>query len=347
MAREDGPAAKSQKKQKTPPREVEKPDDPIESESDTEKKVAAREYHEMFTRLTFSDEAVDEIVRAGLTTLESLAPLQEDTIKSIMKGIREHCDEQPSVLAEHYLQCLCWGIRHYVRISRKLRLKRINPSWCMDLVTQRKIETDSPALSDARDSEYPVYQGNDLPRLFETVNAFLLKYRGPSGVILSYVVRDNLIPLMSETDPPANYPSVDDEMIARAPILYCHYDCIVLAPIVVAKHEIDGPFHPNFLQDMTRVWDILFQIFGKQSCWTHVKKTQKTKSGRTAYFILKTLLIGERFMQIQVKQIETALASFVYKGRSSGWNLMKYITKFKEQWVLCDSLIPYGFRGYD
>ena len=122
---------------------------------------------------------------------------------------------------------------------------------------------------------------------------------------------------------------------------------MVLAPIVVAKHEIDGPFHPNFLQDMTRVWDILFQIFGKQSCWTHVKKTQKTKSGRTAYFILKTLLIGERFMQIQVKQIETALASFVYKGRSSGWNLMKYITKFKEQWVLCDSLIPYGFRGYD
>ena len=75
MAREDGPAAKP-RKQKTPPREAEKPDDTIESESDTEKKVAAHEYHEMLTRLTFSDEAVDEIVRAGLTTLESLAPLQ-------------------------------------------------------------------------------------------------------------------------------------------------------------------------------------------------------------------------------------------------------------------------------
>ena len=98
---------------------------------------------------------------------------------------------------------------------------------------------------------------------------------------------------------------------------------------------------------MTHGWDILFQVFGKQSCWTHVKPTQKTKNGRMAYQSLKKLLIGDRFMLSQARQIETDIAGYVYKGQSSGWTLLKYITKFKEQWVLADSLLPHGFRGFD
>ena len=66
-----------------------------------------------------------------------------------------------------------------------------------------------------------------------------------------------------------------------------------------------------------------------------------------AYQSLKKLLIGDRFMQVQARKIETSIAGYVYKGRSSGWALLKYITKFEEQWVLVDNLLPHGFRGFD
>ena len=93
-----------------------------------------------------------------------------------------------------------------------------------------------------------------------------------------------LIPPDQDIDPPAFYASIDDEMIASAPILVLEYhNPIRTRPFQVTKLKDEGTFHPYFLQDMTHVWDVLFQVFGKQSCWTHVKPTQKTKNGQMAY----------------------------------------------------------------
>ncbi len=62
----------------------------------------------------------------------------------------------------------------------------------------------------------------DLAKTFETVMEQLEHACGVSGVMLAYVLCKNLIPLDEDKDPPTNYPSLDAEAIARAPILEEH-----------------------------------------------------------------------------------------------------------------------------
>jgi len=59
----------------------------------------------------------------------------------------------------------------------------------------------------------------DLAKTFEVVSEQLEHGRGIHGVCLAYVMCGDLIPPYEDDDPPEDYPSLDAEMITRAPIL--------------------------------------------------------------------------------------------------------------------------------
>jgi hypothetical protein len=76
-----------------------------------------------------------------------------------------------------------------------------------------------------------------------------------SGVMLTYVPRKNLIPLDEDKDPPTNYPSLDAEAIARAPILKEHVALPGQSAKLIALLEENGPFCNTFRIDMVTVWN--------------------------------------------------------------------------------------------
>ena len=64
----------------------------------------------------------------------------------------------------------------------------------------------------------PMIVSKDWPKAMEAVEEYLRQFRGVNDVPLSYVVRSALAPKPAVTDPARNYLTVDEEMIARAPI---------------------------------------------------------------------------------------------------------------------------------
>jgi hypothetical protein len=69
----------------------------------------------------------------------------------------------------------------------------------------------------------------------EAVEEFIRQFHGVNDVPLSYVVRTSLAPKPAVTDPATNYPTIDKEMIARAPIL------VPGIAGVIAELEDNGP----------------------------------------------------------------------------------------------------------
>ena len=62
------------------------------------------------------------------------------------------------------------------------------------------------------------------PKVFDKIKTVLTRVRGAAGIPLAYVIRHQLEPPDWDDDPPfgeegSEYPSYDEEMIARAPIL--------------------------------------------------------------------------------------------------------------------------------
>jgi hypothetical protein len=95
-------------------------------------------------------------------------------------------------------------------------------------------------------------------KVFEKVKTNLTLIRGMMGVPIVYVIRHQLIPKDEDDNPPfgaedTKYNSIDQEMIARAPILTNeannNYEYETL--------ETNGPFFPAFLTDSKKVWSIL------------------------------------------------------------------------------------------
>ncbi len=119
---------------------------------------------------------------------------------------------------------------------------------------------------------------------------------------LDYVTRVNIRgpydgPVDAPEDPRAYghqdspYVSIDEELIARAPILRhdTPHDQLAASD---ENLEANGPFEKGFLLDSAEVFDILHTVWGKSTWWTHCKAFTKTKNGRQAFRTLHAQLLG-------------------------------------------------------
>jgi hypothetical protein len=158
--------------------------------------------------------------------------------------------------------------------------------------------------------------------------------RGAMGVPIVYVVRHQLIPENKDGDPPfgdedTNYTSIDQEMIARTPILT--NDANYTKEYETLK--TNGPFIPAFLTDLKKVWAILHQCFGTSSTWQQVKKFTAQQNGHQVWHTLHNHVFGGNIINIMYSNIHLTLKSLHCSGNCKNFKFNMYCTTHVEQHI--------------
>ena len=120
-----------------------------------------------------------------------------------------------SARAEDNFELIIYYVKHQDRILRSTNIGLITLVAIRRLVKQQETERnhtdpDSPPMIDAV----------DWPKTMEVLEEYLCQFRGVDGIPLSYVdvVRQDCRPVSAALDQAMRCPTLEDEMIARAPI---------------------------------------------------------------------------------------------------------------------------------
>jgi hypothetical protein len=68
------------------------------------------------------------------------------------------------------------------------------------------------------------------------------------------------------------------------------------------------------VNDRRKVWDIMYNICGKQSCFVYIKPALHTRNGRDAYMLLFGHFLDPNNVGNMVSAAETKLAGTLYNG---------------------------------
>jgi hypothetical protein len=105
-------------------------------------------------------------------------------------------------------------------------------------------------------------------KVFNKIKSTLTWIRRNAGIPLAYVIRHQLEPPDWEEDPlygneDSIYPSYDEEMIARAPILHPGTWHVGMDETL----EMEGQFSATFRGDNNKVWSILHKMLSATAAW--------------------------------------------------------------------------------
>jgi hypothetical protein len=317
------------------------------------KKKAAEDIKTFFEDVcSFNDDAAGAIVDdQGYSDLDELCRLDDkgaDNLCSILRKSQTGPDgvvagHSISNLAQERLKLAIFALKHQKRVSREIDLSDMSKESILALDQQRQMEKTFTNKLDG----YAQATFKDLAKLFEWVSEQLEHGRGINGEKLAYVVRPDLIPPYEDRDPPENYPSLDAEMIARAPILEDGDIDPDQTALALKALEDSGPFCASFRIDMVTVWNILYEMFGQTPAWLHGQSTKKEKNGRKLFRLLFDHYLGTEHVTHQANKVEARIASLSYKGEQKNWGWDKYVDAHIEQHIIAKNLMPYGYSGID
>ncbi len=207
-------------------------------------------------------------------------------------------------------------MKHFKRVSFKIDLNSLTKKDIIAISQQCQMELTFKNKTKG----FAQATFKDLAKTFKTVMEQLEHARGVSGIMLAYVPCKNLIPLNEDKDPPTNYPSLDAEGIARAPILEEHVALPGQSAKVITLLEENGLFCNTFRIDMVTVWNILFEMFGHMPAWLHAAPNKKEKNGRKLYRLLFAHYLGSDHVNHLANKMEAHLASLTYRGEQKNWD---------------------------
>eukprot|EP00804_Cyclotella_cryptica_P015125 CCRYP_000688-RA/>CCRYP_000688-RA protein AED:0.22 eAED:0.24 QI:0/0/0/0.8/1/1/5/0/1053 len=195
-----------------------------------------------------------------------------------------------------------------IEVSRAVNVGEITLTNVRKLIKQRDTERnhtdpDTPPMIDSK----------DWPKTMEAVEEYLRQFRGVNDVPLSYVVRIALAPKPVLTDPATNYLTLDEEMIARAPIL------VPGTAGVIADLEVNGPFTESFMTDRTTAWDKIAVLFQNHEAWTYAKPARRTRNGRAGFFGVYNHFLGPNNVDHMASKAERRLRDVNYHGEKRNW----------------------------
>ena len=302
----------------------------------------------MLQRVGFSNEAAVLITGdQGIDSLDEIRTLDDAKSSNLCKILRRPGGTtgaagaadpgvKVSARAEDNLKLVIYYVKHQDRVSRTTDIARITLVAIRRLVKQQETEKnhtdpDSPPTIDA----------DDWPKTMEAVEEYLRQFRGVDGTPLSYVVRQNLRPVGAALDPATNYPTLDEEIIARAPILE------PTAVGNVAELEANGPFVDSYMTDRTMAWDKIANIFQDHQAWTYAKSARRSRNARKGYLGIYDHYLGPNNVDHMASKAERCLQTTCYRGETKGWNFEKYVTLHKEQHHVLEGLEMHGYKGID
>ncbi|KAI2506534.1 hypothetical protein MHU86_7849 [Fragilaria crotonensis] len=272
----------------------------------------------VMTRIGFSEAAAQAIVEEqGIDALEEVKLLSDIEIESLCNVIRRPGGTIPGAAgaapvanpgvqvnqrAEGHLKLLSFYLRHQERVSRTVHAPDITLAVIRTVRELREFESTYKAPT----GDLPTINVKDWPKTMETIEEYLRSVLGERKIPLAYVVRrDDAIP--TGDNPSTSYPTIQDEMIARAP----HF--------TIAE---DGTkiLDPVYLVNREKVWDIISRITREHSSWTYVKPAQRSRDGRLAYQNLYQHFLGPNNVDNMATQAEDKLKSTVYNGEQRRWD---------------------------
>jgi hypothetical protein len=328
------------------------PEEPIELQ-------AQESAVEMFRRtLLFSPGAATALYAdQAVQNLDTLREINDDMIKEMCRSIRKPGEGvQGYAISELSVSCLkllSFWAKHMWRTSRGVD-DWTETTWddISDLADQKALEDD------VRDTAPPnppkmTLDTKTAAASFTHLKTYLRSCRSKkTGLPLDYVTRVNIRgPFDGPVDAPEDVPpyghldspyvSIDEELIARAPIL--RHDT-PHAQLAVADEvlEASGPFEKGFLTDSADVFDILHTVWGKSSWWTHCKAFTKTRNGRQAFRTLHAQLLGGPKAIASGAAILAQLQALKYEGDHRNYTLDKYVQLHMQQQNLHADLTDYG-----
>jgi hypothetical protein len=175
----------------------------------------------------FTADAVKEITEnQGYDELDKFYLLNDKEVNTLCSIVRKpHASASGSTsghvvsnLAQECLKLAIFAMKLFKRVSCKIDLDSLTKKDIIAFSQQHQMEFTFKNKTKG----FAQATFKDLAKTFEMVMEQLEHAGGVSGIMLAYEPRKNLIPLDEDEDPPTNYPSLDAEAIARAPILKEH-----------------------------------------------------------------------------------------------------------------------------
>ena len=283
----------------------------------------------------------------GLNSLQEFRYLSDDDVKTLCKTLRSPGGTIPnpdhglpgqpatirnpgfqvSLRAEHNLKLMCYFIRFKYHTSRDIEPANITLDTVRELRDHRSWELEH------EDVDPPEINTKNWPATIEAIEEYLRGCLGSSGIPLSYVVREEIA--IPAADPPGGYPSLQDELVARAPIL---------DPTPGAAADARTR---QYLTDNGKVWELLSAITRDQDCWTYVRPSQRFRDGRGAFIGLKQHYLGANSVDNQASRAESKLNTLSYTGEKRRWNFEKFVREHKDQHQVLERLTAHGYSGID
>jgi hypothetical protein len=276
----------------------------------------------------FSAPASQAITDQAHNSLDELSLLTDDEVDGLCKSLRSPgglLGPNPGIFvptrAQNNLKLLAYYLCFQQRTSMTPIVAQITMINIRALRAQR----------DQEDPDAPVIDGEDWPKILETLREYLGACLGGTDLPLAYVVRRSLDPTPR---PPGGWASNEVHMTARA-------------PIVTNPGGAIPDYTVNFKADNKQVWLKLASICRDKDCWTYIRRHQKTQNGRAAFWSLHDHYLGASNVDNMSARAERKLMDNTYNGEKRRWNFEKYIRLHVEQHAVLEDLVEYGYSGID
>lgn len=292
---------------------------------------------DVYVRLQFTAAAAKAIVEdEKWDDLEELRHYKDKEVDDICKLLRRTKADGGGGTAVgtqsvHNLKLMIYWLNHRHRTSQPVQPEDVTLAVIRLVRPIREAEEAHVNLT-----SMPSINEKDWPKTMELVQEYLRGQMGKDGIPLAYIIRappgENRVGVY----PIGGYPTVEDELIARA-------------PHGVAKHG-DPPewiADPTFIANDAKVWEILANICRDHSCYTYLKPAQKKRSGRDAYFALYNHFLGPNNVSNMAAMAEDILQNTTYTGEQRRWNFERYVNLHKQQHSILNGLKDHGHAGLD
>ena len=298
----------------------------------------------LFILLGFHPDACEAlVVTEGLNSPRDFVFLNDERVTQICKTVRRPGGAgngaPVSEKAEHNFGLVVKLFKYWLNTSRIVRLNAVS------LALFPTVEHHAKVVDDWQNSEHepPEISANWIKRdpngVWDALKEWLATWRGCTGAPLAYVVRDALFP-PQDPDPAGNYMTIDDELIARMPIVLSTIartdDPDALEGSALANFDV------SFKIDNVAVYDCLKKALGSTTLWIHAKGHQRTKNGREAWRSIYAHTFGQSAMNARHTANRSDIEALVYTGEKNRQNFSTYVAKHKACHIIQQNLAETG-----
>jgi hypothetical protein len=96
-----------------------------------------------------------------------------------------------------------------------------------------------------------------------------------------------------------------------------------------------------------KVWEIMSNICGNNSCFVYIKPALRTNNGQEAYMLLFDHFLGPNNVGNMAGAAETKLTGTLYNGEKKRFTWEMYVRIHTEHHSVLNGLKDYGYAGID